>query len=102
MSDLRLMASERHGQPYIQVFYNDSKMPIIKEWIDQNGEINKKEVLGYKGKSLKRRYFLNLDQQPDSLIQFGKDEPWSEEFRKVFNTKRKDYFDGQELSLIHI
>ena len=100
MSDLRLMASERHGQPYIQVFYNDSKMPIIKEWIDQNGEINKKEVLGYKGKSLKRRYFLNLDQEPDSLIQFGKDEPWSEEFRKVFNTKKKDYFDGQESRFI--
>ena len=34
-SDIRLMASERHGQPYIQVFYNDLKMPIIKEWIDQ-------------------------------------------------------------------
>ena len=40
------MASERHGQPYIQVFYNDLKMPIIKEWIDQQGETNKKEVLG--------------------------------------------------------
>ena len=72
-SDIRLMASERHGQPYIQVFYNDLKMPIIKEWIDQQGETNKKEVLGYKGKKLIRRYFLNINQEPDSLIQFGKD-----------------------------
>ena len=62
MSDLRLMASERHDQSYIQEFYNDLKMPIIKEWVDENGEVNKKEVLRYKGKSLKRRYFLNLDQ----------------------------------------
>ncbi|GIS56306.1 MAG: hypothetical protein CM1200mP1_02440 [Candidatus Neomarinimicrobiota bacterium] len=34
------------------------------------------------------------------MIQFGKDEPWSEEFRKVFNTKKKDYFDGQESRFI--
>ena len=99
-SDIRLMASERHGQPYIQVFYNDLKMPIIKEWIDQQGETNKKEVLGYKGKKLIRRYFLNINQEPDSLIQFGKDEPWSQEFRKSFNTKSKDYFDGQESKFI--
>ncbi|GIS56307.1 MAG: hypothetical protein CM1200mP1_02450 [Candidatus Neomarinimicrobiota bacterium] len=48
MSDLRLRGSERHGQSYIQVFYNDLKMPIIKEWVDENGEINKKEVLDIK------------------------------------------------------
>ena len=35
MSDIRLMASERHGEPHIQVFYNDLKLPIIKEWIDE-------------------------------------------------------------------
>ena len=34
MSDIRLMPSERHGQLDLLVFYNDLKLPIIKELID--------------------------------------------------------------------
>ena len=56
------MASERFGDPHIQVFYNNQKLPIIKEWVDEKGETNRKEVLEYDGKTLIRCYFLNLDQ----------------------------------------
>ena len=100
ISDNRLMASERFGDPHIQVFYNNQKLPIIKEWVDEKGETNRKEILEYDGKTLIRRYFLNLDQEADSLIQFGKDEPWSDEFRKSFDNKVRNYFDGQESKFI--
>ena len=35
------MASERFGDPHIQVFYNNQKLPIIKEWVDEKGETNR-------------------------------------------------------------
>ena len=47
-----------------------------------------------------RRYFLNSDQKPDSLIQFGMDEPWSEEFRKVSIEQSYNYYEGQESKFI--
>ena len=79
----------------MQVFYTDQKTPLLKEWLDEKGETIKWEVLDYKDKRLIRRYFLNLDQRPDSLIQFGQDEPWSIEFRKSFDSRNRQYYEGQ-------
>ncbi|MAD51100.1 MAG: hypothetical protein QF842_05735 [Candidatus Marinimicrobia bacterium] len=101
VADNRLLATHRFGEPYLQVFYNDRKMPVVKEWINGDGESAKREILEYgKDKQLIRRYFLNPDQKPDSLIQFGKDEPWSEEFRKALGKQGRGYFDGQESKFI--
>ncbi len=97
LADNRLLATNRFEKSHIQVFYNDQKMPVLKEWIDENGKSIKQEVLEYnKEKRLVRRFFLNMDQKPDSLIQFGKDEPWSEEFHKALAHRGSGYFDGQE------
>ena len=43
---------------------------------------------------------MNLDQNPDSLIQFGQDEPWSIEFRKSFDSRNRQYYEGQESKFI--
>ena len=101
MSDNRLLATQRFEKPYLQVFYNDRKMPVMKEWISGDGESIKREILEYGNeKQLIRRYFLNPDQKPDSLILFGKDEIWSEEFRKVLGKNIQGYFKGQESKFI--
>ena len=101
ISDNRLLATSRFNKPYIQVFYNDNKVPIIREFIDSQGSLVNKEVFEYKNeKNLIRRYFLDQEQRPDSLIQYGVDEPWSLEFRKVINDKDKYYYEGQETKFI--
>jgi hypothetical protein len=84
MADNRLLATDRFDKPHLQVFYNDKKIPVIKEWVNSTGEPIKKEVLEYgDDKKIIRIFFLNAEKKPDSLIQFGKNEIWSEEFRKV-------------------
>ena len=100
ISDIRLLATQRFAQSHMQVFYNDQKIPQIKEWLDDKGETIKWEVLDYKEKRLIRRYFLNLNQNPDSLIQFGQDEPWSQEFRKSYDKSNRQYYEGQESKFI--
>ena len=100
ISDIRLLATHRFAQSHMQVFYNDQKIPQIKEWLDDKGETIKWEVLDYKEKRLIRRYFLNIDQKPDSLIQFGQDEPWSQEFRKSYDKSNRQYYEGQESKFI--
>ena len=100
ISDIRLLATQRFAQSHMQVFYNDQKIPQIKEWLDGKGETIKWEVLDYKEKRLIRRYFLNIDQKPDSLIQFGQDEPWSQEFRKSYDKSNRQYYEGQESKFI--
>ena len=100
ISDIRLLATQRFAQSHMQVFYNDQKIPQIKEWLDDKGETIKWEVLDYKEKRLIRRYFLNIDQKPDSLIQFGQDEPWSQEFRKSYDKSNRQYYEGQESKFI--
>ena len=100
ISDIRLLATQRFDQSHMQVFYNDQKIPQIKEWLDDKGETIKWEVLDYKEKRLIRRYFLNIDQKPDSLIKFGQDEPWSQEFRKSYDKSNRQYYEGQESKFI--
>ena len=100
ISDIRLLATQRFAQSHMQVFYNDQKIPQIKEWLVDKGETIKWEVLDYKEKRLIRRYFLNIDQKPDSLIQFGQDEPWSQEFRKSYDKSNRQYYEGQESKFI--
>ena len=100
IADLRLLATQRFSQSHMQVFYNDQKIPLLKEWLDEKGETIKWEVLDYKEKRLIRRYFLNIDQKPDSLIQFGQDEPWSQEFRKSYDKSNRQYYEGQESKFI--
>ena len=47
MADDRLLATQRFGIPYIQVFYNNQKLPLIKEWLDASGEVFSREVFEY-------------------------------------------------------
>ena len=101
LSDNRLLATERFNKPYIQVFYNDNRVPIIREFIDLEENLVNREIFEYKNeKILIRRYFLDSEQNPDSLIQYGIEEPWSLEFRKVIKDRTKNYFEGQESKFI--
>ena len=101
MADDRLLATDRFEKSHLQVFYNDKKMAIMKEWIDADGKSIKREVLEYGSeKKMIRRYFLNTDQRPDSLIQYGMEEPWSEEFRKETPKQIQGYYEAQESKFI--
>ena len=51
MADIRLLATNRFGQPHIQVFYNDRKVPVLKEWINVEGESLKQEFLELENES---------------------------------------------------
>ena len=101
LSDNRLLATDRFERPHLQVFYNDRKLAVMKEWINADGESINQEVLQYsKENKLIRRYFLDADQKPDSLIQYGVDEPWSEEFRKETPKQIQGYYEGQASKFI--
>ena len=101
LSDNRLLATDRFERPHLQVFYNDRKLAVMKEWINADGESINQEVLHYsKENKLTRRYFLDADQKPDSLIQYGVDEPWSEEFRKETPKQIQGYYEGQASKFI--
>ena len=47
ISDIRLLANQRFDQSHMQVFYNDQKIPQIKEWLDDKGETIKWEVFDH-------------------------------------------------------
>ncbi|MEE8437190.1 MAG: hypothetical protein V3S22_02505 [Candidatus Neomarinimicrobiota bacterium] len=68
---------------HLQVFFNDQKLPVLKEWVKSSGTVIKSEILEYDlEKKLLRRYVLNENLRAQEIIQFGA-EPWSFEFRKV-------------------
>lgn len=92
-ADNRLMATGRLGQPHLQVFFNDLKLAVMKEWVNKKGVTEQREILEYDNqKRLFRHYFLNGEQNPVKVIQYGENEPWSVEFRKVIK-KPKQFLD---------
>ncbi|MDD9930673.1 MAG: hypothetical protein OXR70_02265, partial [Candidatus Marinimicrobia bacterium] len=77
------------------------KRAIIKEQVGSDGEVTNRQYFAYgKGDKILRQFFLNNEQRPDSLIQYGMDEPWSEEFRKALPQKEYHYYAGQESKFI--
>ena len=96
LSDVRLLSTQRFNNPHIQVFYNSKKEVVLKEWINAQGELIKRELFDYSNGKPIRRYYLNSSSRPDSVKYFGEDEPWSKEFRKVTDPRKKDYFSNQE------
>ena len=100
LSDIRLLSTQRFNIPHIQVFYNSNKEAVLKEWIDIQGEVVKREVLEYSNEKPIRKYYLNNISKPDSVKFFGDNEPWSQEFRKVLDPQEKNYYSGQETVFI--
>ena len=101
LSDIRLLATARFNRSYLQVFYDSNKIPLIKEWIDPDGEVVKREILEHdSNRKLIRRYYANADQQIDSVKYFSENEPWSVEFRKVLPKNNRDYFQNQQTMFI--
>ena len=87
MSGKKLEATLRHGKSYVQAFYNQSKLPIIKELVSSDGSILKREIMAYDAKGLLlRKFFTDVNSEPDSVIQYGENEAWSIEFRKSLNS----------------
>jgi len=91
------MATEKDEIDYLRVFFNDLKLPVLKEWVPRNGHIIKREILEYdQEKNLIRRYILDENSKPKEIIQYGEFEPWSIEYRKtIFKPDSKFNYMGQ-------
>ena len=49
---------------------------------------------------LLRKFFTDVNSEPDSVIQYGENEAWSIEFRKSLNSNSVGFFDFQESKFI--
>ena len=85
LGDKPMLASERNTVKHIRVSYNEAKQPILKEWINPQGQPDKREIFSYdkEGKLLSRA-ILKKNNKPDKVITYGDSEPWGIEFRKYF------------------
>ena len=85
LGDRPMLAGDRRGAKHIRVSYNEAKQPILKEWINTQGQPDKREIFSYdkEGKLLSRA-ILKKNNKPDKVITYGDSEPWGIEFRKYF------------------
>ena len=85
LGDKPMLASERNTVKHIRVSYNETKQPILKEWINTQGQPDKREIFSYdkEGKLLSRA-ILKKTNKSDKVITYGDSEPWGIEFRKYF------------------
>ena len=85
LGDKPMLASERNNIKHIRVSYNEAKQPILKEWINKQGQPHKREIFSYdkEGKLLSRA-ILKKNNKPDKVTTYGDSEPWGIEFRKDF------------------
>ena len=85
LGDKPMLASERSAVKHIRVSYNEAKQPILKEWINTQGQPHKREIFSYdkEGKLLSRA-ILKKNNKPDKVTTYGDSEPWGIEFRKYF------------------
>ena len=85
LGDKPMLASERNTVKHIRVSYNEAKQPILKEWLNTQGQPDKREIFSYdkEGKLLSRA-ILKKNNKPDKVITYGDSEPWGIEFRKYF------------------
>ena len=85
LGDRPMLAGDRRGVKHIRVSYNEAKQPILKEWINTQGQPDKREIFSYdkEGKLLSRA-ILKKNNKPDKVITYGDSEPWGIEFRKYF------------------
>ena len=95
IGDKPMLASERKSVKHIRVSYNEVRQPILKEWMNTQGQSDKREIFSYdkEGKLLSRA-ILKKNNKPDKVITYGDSEPWGIEFRKYF------YNDNVNLSYI--
>ena len=95
IGDKPMLASERKSVKHIRVSYNEARQPILKEWMNTQGQSDKREIFSYdkEGKLLSRA-ILKKNNKPDKVTTYGDSEPWGIEFRKYF------YNDNVNLSYI--
>ena len=106
LGDKAMLATDRIGEDHIQVSYNEKKQAIIKEWMNQYGQVTKREIFSYddEGK-LHIRAILKKDDKPDKIITYGGTEPWGLEFRKYLydeNTKMSNENQRSEFQMSSI
>ena len=95
LGDKPMLASERKAAKHMRVSYNEARQPILKEWINTQGQPDKREIFSYdkEGKLLSRA-ILNNNNKPDKVITYGDSEPWGIEFRTYY------YNDNVNISYI--
>lgn len=98
ISGKTIESTERHRRPYLEIAYNDQGRPVMKSKIDESGRILEQEIYSYaRDGSLLRRAVLNEDQEVVLLIRYGKDEPWSREFRAfIIPDQTRLSYSGQQ------
>ena len=96
LGDKPMLASERKAVKHIRVSYNEARQPILKEWINTQGQPDKREIFSYdKEGKLLRRANLKKNNKPDKVITYGDSEPWGIEFRTYF------YNDNVNICLLY-
>jgi len=98
IADNPLLATARGKKPHLQVSFNEAKQPILKSWVNSNGEITRQEMFSYDTEGeLEKRVTLNADQQPVQLTYYGEKEPWSVAFREyIYPQSTKLTFTDQQ------
>ena len=82
-ADLSMLSTARRGKSHLAVSYNDRDLPVKIERVSSAGVIKKREMLKYDetGTMLERGEYTDRWKYL-SLIIYGDNEPWSQEYRK--------------------
>ena len=81
-ADLSMMSSDRRGKGHLAISYDERDRPVKIERVSRTGIIEKREMLKYddSGKLIERGEYTDRWKYL-SLIVYGENEPWSQEYR---------------------
>jgi hypothetical protein len=81
-ADLSMMSSDRRGKEHLAISYDERDRPVKIERVSRTGIIEKREMLKYddSGKLIERGEYTDRWKYL-SLIVYGENEPWSQEYR---------------------
>ena len=89
---------ERFSFDHLAVSYNEKRLPIYKNWISENGDTVKSELLSfYQDGALKGKSLIDSVGKITNVFRYGETEPWSLEFRTYYFPETEILsFMGQE------
>tara|TARA_Y100001934_G_C12283645_1_gene741223 strand:- start:122 stop:1126 length:1005 start_codon:yes stop_codon:yes gene_type:complete len=81
-ADLSMLSTSRRGKAHLAVGYNEFDLPVKIERVSNLGVIEKREMLRYDdtGKLIERGEYTDRWKYL-SLVIYGENEPWSQEYR---------------------
>ncbi len=102
LSDITMMATDRHQQSHLIVSYNEDNLPIFIVHVSASHDTLKREVLTHTSEHLlKQKICYDSEKTLVKIVQFGSDEPWSQAFRYTMEqASQKGYFSGQQTQFL--